>query len=143
VGSETPSAPKVAHHELPQWMRTMVESGRVDEMIAAMTALVDEMAESHARVLLSLKQSLKHRYGRRSEKMISDEQLRLVYEGVLAEKAQEQAEASPHQQSVDAFSRSAEALIRHDSADRLGAISAPTMVSRSWRGRGQGIPSRS
>jgi transposase len=75
-------------------MRTMVESGRVDEMIAAMTALVYEMAESHARVLLSLKQSLKQRYGRRSEKMISDEQLRLVYAGVLAEKQAEQVEAS-------------------------------------------------
>jgi len=92
VGSEGAAAPKIAHHELPQWMRSMVESGRVDEMIAAMTALVDEMAESHARVLLSLKQSLKQRYGRRSERRISDEQLRLVYEGVLAEKAQEQAE---------------------------------------------------
>lgn len=39
------------------------------------------------------------------------------------------AEASLHQQSVDAFSRSAEALIHHDSADRLGAISAPTLVT--------------
>jgi transposase len=74
-------------------MRSMLESGRADEMIAAVTALVDEMAESHARVLLSLKQSLKHRFGRRSERLISDEQLRLIYEGVLAEKAQEQTEA--------------------------------------------------
>jgi len=39
------------------------------------------------------------------------------------------AEASPHQQSVDAFSCSVEALIRHDSADRLGAIAAPTLVT--------------
>jgi pimeloyl-ACP methyl ester carboxylesterase len=30
---------------------------------------------------------------------------------------------------VDAFTRSAEALIRHDSADRIGAISAPTLVT--------------
>jgi pimeloyl-ACP methyl ester carboxylesterase len=41
----------------------------------------------------------------------------------------DEAEASPHAQSVDAFTRSAEALIRHDSADRIGAISAPTLVT--------------
>jgi len=39
------------------------------------------------------------------------------------------AEASPHAQSVDAFCRSAQALIEHDTADRLGAISAPTLVT--------------
>jgi len=39
------------------------------------------------------------------------------------------AEASPHAQSVDAFSRSAEALIQHDSADRIAAIGAPTLVT--------------
>jgi pimeloyl-ACP methyl ester carboxylesterase len=39
------------------------------------------------------------------------------------------AEASPHAQSVDAFTRSAEALIGHDSADRIGAIEAPTLVT--------------
>ena len=39
------------------------------------------------------------------------------------------AEASPHAQSVDAFSRSAEALIQHDSADRIAAIDAPTLVT--------------
>jgi pimeloyl-ACP methyl ester carboxylesterase len=39
------------------------------------------------------------------------------------------AEASPHQQSVDAFSRSAQALIEHDSADRLEGIAAPTLVT--------------
>jgi pimeloyl-ACP methyl ester carboxylesterase len=39
------------------------------------------------------------------------------------------AEASPDAQSVDAFSRSAEALIHHDSADRIGAIAAPTLVT--------------
>lgn len=39
------------------------------------------------------------------------------------------AEASPHQQSVDAFCRSAEALIGHDSADRISAIEAPTLVT--------------
>jgi pimeloyl-ACP methyl ester carboxylesterase len=39
------------------------------------------------------------------------------------------AEASPHAQSVDAFCRSAQALIEHDSADRIGGIRAPTMVT--------------
>jgi pimeloyl-ACP methyl ester carboxylesterase len=39
------------------------------------------------------------------------------------------AEASPHQQSVDAFCRSAEALIAHDSADRVGGITAPALVT--------------
>ena len=39
------------------------------------------------------------------------------------------AEASPYAQSVDAFCRSAEALIGHDSADRIGAIGAPTLVT--------------
>jgi pimeloyl-ACP methyl ester carboxylesterase len=41
----------------------------------------------------------------------------------------EAAAASPYQQSVDAFCRSAEALIEHDAADRIGAISAPTLVT--------------
>jgi pimeloyl-ACP methyl ester carboxylesterase len=39
------------------------------------------------------------------------------------------AEQSPHAQSVDAFCRSAEALIDHDSADRIGAIELPAMVT--------------
>jgi pimeloyl-ACP methyl ester carboxylesterase len=39
------------------------------------------------------------------------------------------AEASPHAQSVDAFTRSAQALIDHDSAERIGAIEAPTLVT--------------
>src|SRR5947209_16341068 len=39
------------------------------------------------------------------------------------------AEASPHAQSVDAFCRSAQALIEHDSADRIGAIDAPALVT--------------
>jgi pimeloyl-ACP methyl ester carboxylesterase len=39
------------------------------------------------------------------------------------------AEASPYAQSVDAFCRSSEALIRHDTADRIAAISAPTLVT--------------
>jgi pimeloyl-ACP methyl ester carboxylesterase len=39
------------------------------------------------------------------------------------------AEASPNAQSVDAFCRSAQALIEHDSADRIGAINAPTLVT--------------
>jgi pimeloyl-ACP methyl ester carboxylesterase len=39
------------------------------------------------------------------------------------------AEASPYAQSVDAFCRSAQALIEHDSADRIAAIGAPTLVT--------------
>jgi pimeloyl-ACP methyl ester carboxylesterase len=39
------------------------------------------------------------------------------------------AEESPYQQSVDAFCRSAEALIAHDSADRIADISASTLVT--------------
>lgn len=39
------------------------------------------------------------------------------------------AQASPYAQSVDAFCRSAQALIEHDSADRIGAITAPTLVT--------------
>jgi pimeloyl-ACP methyl ester carboxylesterase len=39
------------------------------------------------------------------------------------------AEASPYAQSVDAFCRSAQALIEHDSADRIGAIGVPTLVT--------------
>jgi pimeloyl-ACP methyl ester carboxylesterase len=39
------------------------------------------------------------------------------------------AEASPYAQSVDAFCRSAQALIEHDTADRIAAITAPTLVT--------------
>jgi pimeloyl-ACP methyl ester carboxylesterase len=39
------------------------------------------------------------------------------------------AEASPHTQAVDAFCRSAEALLHHDTADRLAAVSVPTLVT--------------
>jgi len=39
------------------------------------------------------------------------------------------AEASPYAQSVDAFCRSSEALIAHDSADRIGGIQAPALVT--------------
>lgn len=39
------------------------------------------------------------------------------------------AEASPYAQSVDAFCRSAQALIEHDTADSIGAINAPTLVT--------------
>ena len=41
----------------------------------------------------------------------------------------EAAEASPYPQSVDAFCRSTEALIEHDTADRVGGIKAPTLVT--------------
>jgi pimeloyl-ACP methyl ester carboxylesterase len=39
------------------------------------------------------------------------------------------AEASPYAQSVDAFRRSAEALLDHDSADRIAAVAAPTLIT--------------
>jgi pimeloyl-ACP methyl ester carboxylesterase len=39
------------------------------------------------------------------------------------------AEQSEHPQSVDAFCRSAEALLAHDTADRVGAIAVPTLVT--------------
>ena len=39
------------------------------------------------------------------------------------------AAASPNAQSVDAFCRSADALIEHDGYDRVGAIAVPTLVT--------------
>lgn len=39
------------------------------------------------------------------------------------------AAASEHPQSVDAFCRSAEALLGHDTAERVGSIAAPTLVT--------------
>lgn len=39
------------------------------------------------------------------------------------------AEASPNQQSVDAFCWSAEALLHHDCADRIGGIAVPALVT--------------
>jgi pimeloyl-ACP methyl ester carboxylesterase len=39
------------------------------------------------------------------------------------------AEASPYPQSVDAFCRSATALLHHDTADRLAAIDIPVVVT--------------
>jgi pimeloyl-ACP methyl ester carboxylesterase len=39
------------------------------------------------------------------------------------------AEASPYAQSVDAFCRSTEALIAHDSADRVAGIGAQTLIT--------------
>jgi pimeloyl-ACP methyl ester carboxylesterase len=39
------------------------------------------------------------------------------------------AEASPYPQSVDAFCRSTEALIEHDTADLVGGIGAPALVT--------------
>ena len=39
------------------------------------------------------------------------------------------AAESPYAQSVDAFCRSAQALIDHDTADRIAAIEAPTLVT--------------
>lgn len=41
----------------------------------------------------------------------------------------DEAAASPHPQSVEAFTRSAEALLTHDTADRLGAVDVPALVT--------------
>jgi pimeloyl-ACP methyl ester carboxylesterase len=40
-----------------------------------------------------------------------------------------EAAASPYAQSVDAFCRSADALLVHDTADRVGSIAVPTLVT--------------
>jgi pimeloyl-ACP methyl ester carboxylesterase len=39
------------------------------------------------------------------------------------------AAASPYPQSVEAFCWSAEALLSHETADRIGTIAAPTLVT--------------
>jgi pimeloyl-ACP methyl ester carboxylesterase len=41
----------------------------------------------------------------------------------------DEAAASPYQQSVEAFCWSTEALLSHDTADRIGAITVPTLVT--------------
>lgn len=53
---------------------------------------------------------------------------RIYNEGIMEEWLTAAA-ASPHAQSVDAFCRSADALIQHDTADRVGAIAVPTLVT--------------
>jgi pimeloyl-ACP methyl ester carboxylesterase len=53
---------------------------------------------------------------------------RIYNEGIMEEWLTEAA-ASDHAQSVDAFVRSADALIEHDSADRVSAIDVPTLVT--------------
>ena len=53
---------------------------------------------------------------------------RIYNEGIMEEWLTAAAE-SEHAQSVDAFCRSADALIEHDSADRVGAIAVPTLVT--------------
>ena len=53
---------------------------------------------------------------------------RIYNEGIMEEWLTAAAE-SPHAQSVDAFCRSADALLEHDTYDRVGAISVPTLVT--------------
>jgi pimeloyl-ACP methyl ester carboxylesterase len=53
---------------------------------------------------------------------------RIYNEGIMEEWLTAAA-ASPYAQSVDAFCRSADALIEYDSADRVGAIGVPTLVT--------------
>lgn len=52
-----------------------------------------------------------------------------VYNDGTMEKWLTAAAESAHPQAVDAFCRSADALIAHDSADRVGAIAVPTLVT--------------
>jgi pimeloyl-ACP methyl ester carboxylesterase len=52
-----------------------------------------------------------------------------VYDDGTIEKWVSAAEESPHPQSVDAFCRSAEALLTHDTRARLGMVSCPTLVT--------------
>ena len=53
---------------------------------------------------------------------------RIYNEGIMEEWLTA-AEASPNAQSVDAFCRSADALISHDTYDRVDAIAVPTLVT--------------
>jgi pimeloyl-ACP methyl ester carboxylesterase len=53
---------------------------------------------------------------------------RIYNEGIMEEWLTAAA-ASPHAQPVDAFCRSADALIAHDTADRVAAIGVPTLVT--------------
>ena len=53
---------------------------------------------------------------------------RIYNEGIMEEWLTAAA-ASEHAQSVDAFCRSADALIEHDTYDRVGAIAVPTLVT--------------
>jgi len=53
---------------------------------------------------------------------------RIYNEGIMEEWLTAAAD-SPHPQSVDAFCRSADALLEHDAADRVAAISVPTLVT--------------
>jgi 3-oxoadipate enol-lactonase len=52
-----------------------------------------------------------------------------VYNDGTMERWARDAEESPHPQSVDAFCRSAQALLTHDTRARLGQISCPTLVT--------------
>jgi transposase len=90
MGGEREAAP-VARSALPQWMREMVEAGRVDEMIDAVVALMDQMSDAHVRTLLALRRQLEERFGRKSEK-VSEAQLLLAFAALAEELGQEQAE---------------------------------------------------
>ena len=79
-GVERPTA-----YTLPEWMRTR---GASDEVVTGVTALVDGMAERHARALLELKRALRARFGRSSEK-ISPDQLELLFD-LMEERTREE-----------------------------------------------------
>lgn len=52
-----------------------------------------------------------------------------IYDNGTIQEWASAAEQNPHAQSVDAFCRSAEALLDHDTRDRLGQICCPTLVT--------------
>ncbi len=84
----------------------MIAAGRVDDMIQGVTTLLDGMAERHARDLLRLKQELRRRYGRSSERL-SEDQLALVFEALDAQ-ARAAGEPPPRVELDEAQPRSPE-----------------------------------
>src|SRR2546422_10089859 len=70
----------------------MLQEGRSDEALALVVNVLHQLVEDNGRLQVRLAQLLKHRFGRRSEKISSD-QLRLF----LDELAQAVPEALPEQ----------------------------------------------
>jgi transposase len=70
-----------SREELRELLRLLVDERRTDDVLALFFETIDRISEAHARTLLELKQAIKARYGRRSEKL-DDEQLELLAEMV-------------------------------------------------------------
>lgn len=68
--------------ELRQFLKKKLVEGAVDEVVDEMLSILDRLQNAHLRDLWRLKQELKRRFGRRSEK-ISEDQLQLVFEAFL------------------------------------------------------------